>query len=123
MKKTLIIAFLALGAAQAASIILPKIRPAKEEFPQMVELPEVVISGITLGTRGYTTEVSVNVVIEPCPRNNPLAKVDDAFAYNTNAEGAVVYVTHCRKCNTGVYSEHQGETVRTCTFCKEPEGN
>jgi hypothetical protein len=125
MKKLLIIILLAVGAVQAASIIVPKLKPAKEEFMTEVEvkreiLPEVIINGTSSG-KGYSTNFTVELA-QFCPKADPNYKTAaERFDYQTNDDGTTVFVKHCHKCNVGIYSLHNGETIKTCTYCGDKE--
>lgn len=122
MKKLLIVILLAVGAVQAASIIVPKLKPAKDEYPVNKELlPEVIINGTSTGIRGYSTSFTVEFV-KTCPRENPNYNPEsNNFTYQSNAEGSIVHVKHCYRCNTGVYSEHVGDSFKSCTYCGDKE--
>jgi hypothetical protein len=126
MKKTLIILLLAFGAVQAATIIVPKLKPAKDEHLTQVEvkteiLPEVIVNGTSTGIRGYSAKFTVEIG-EFCPRDNPTYKVEQEQSnFQENSEGQTVFVKHCKKCNTGAYLEHSGENGRSCTFCGDKE--
>jgi len=128
MKKLLIIILLAVGAVQAASVIVPKLRPAKEEFITQVEVkreafPEVIVNGSSSGTGRYSTKFTVDIN-QFCPRDNPNYKEEqERFNFQDNAEGAVVFVKHCSRCNIGVYSQHDEESFRRCTYCGDKESN
>lgn len=127
MKKTFIITILvagiSFGATLLASVFIPKLKPAKQE------LPEVIINGEPTGVRGYVANFSVELA-KYCPRENPNYKAEQEH-YNLaagNAEGSTVFVKHCSRCNIGVYSEHHdeeetvnGQPVKRCTYCGDKE--
>ena len=119
MKKILIIILLSLGAVQATSIFIPKLKPAKEEI-EVRYLPEVIVNGTSTGKRGYSTSFTVELG-EYCPRNNPNYKEEQENYEINNAEGAMVYAKHCIKCRSGVYFKHEDESVRRCSYCEAKE--
>lgn len=129
MKKTFIIAIIilgiSLGATLLASVLVPKLKPAKQE------MPEVIVNGVPTGVRGYVANFSIEIN-KSCPRDIPNYK-EEQTRYDLigeNSEGNIVVVKHCSRCNIGIYSEHDdkeeianGLPVKRCTYCgdKEPQ--
>lgn len=122
MKKTVIVTSLiigiSLGATLLASVLSPKVKPSKQE------LPEVLVEGVPTKVKGYSTNFTVEIG-KFCPREYPDQPV---YEKETVAEGVTIFVKHCEKCNTGVYSELKDETefingkpVKRCTFCNATE--
>jgi hypothetical protein len=116
MKKTLFIILLALGAAQATSVFSSK--PVKVE-----QLPEVIVNGTSSVTKGYVGPIDVN---KYCPKANPVFKLEnEEFAfqgvYQADEHGNIKFEKHCGKCSMGVYSFHNEESFKRCTYCGEKE--
>lgn len=108
MKKTLIIIFLIAGIAQATNVIIPHLRPSKQELPEIIIPTSSEIGKYKM----YATTVSFDIA--SCPRDNKIPSQDTREG---NAEDSVVYATHCKTCNLGVFSKQEEESTRRCSFC------
>lgn len=91
----------------------------------------VVNAQLAVDTKPYFTKTNpefpkVIIPVNPteldekgCPRNG-LYKAEVSFEFYNPTEGEVKPTfDHCAKCRIGVYSEHDGETGLTCTYCKD----
>ena len=127
MKKTfiivIIIAGVSLGATLLASVIVPKLKPPKQE------MPEVIVNGEPTGVRGYVANFSVEIA-KSCPRDLPNLKEEQTSSYlvEGSSEVNVVVMKHCSRCNIGIYSEHHDEEeivngmpVKRCSYCGAKE--
>jgi hypothetical protein len=120
MKKAILIFTIAtaLGAAVFGSVFIPKkLKPAKQEFPTVI-IPAQNESPHVVPTTQYLNEYT-----KFCPRENlDYKNASERYDYQTsNAEDSVVFVRHCRRCNIGVYSEHQNEIGKKCTYCGDKD--
>jgi hypothetical protein len=84
------------------------------------ELPEVLVSANN-PKKTYSYNISFEINPPPCTRNIPF-NTDSSVKYDGNTEGDTMELTHCKSCSMGVYSFHDGEKVRTCSWCKAEEG-
>lgn len=115
----IVIAGISLGATVLASVIVPKLRPPKQE------MPEVIVNGEQTGVRGYVANFSVEIS-KSCPRDLSNFKEEQTSSdlIGENSEGNVVVMKHCSRCSIGIYSEHHDEEeivngmlVKRCSYC------
>jgi hypothetical protein len=113
MKTILLISLAALGAITITQSLngpqLP-LKPAKDE------LPTSIVKSRKLGEQTFNPTLA-------CTRNLPAgmpAGVYSSYEY-IDENGETQITKHCIKCNTGVYSSHPGEAVKSCSFCGEKE--
>lgn len=120
MKRTLLFLVIAtgLGAAVFGNVqIHKKLKPAKQELPDVI-IPSQKESPYILPPTQYFAEYA-----KACPKENlDYKNANERYDYQIgNAEDAVVFVRHCHRCNIGVYSEHQNETTKRCTYCGDKD--
>jgi len=114
MKKRIIIGTI-VGSVLAFTF-LPTSGKTEKNKPQ---LPEVIIDGTFTGVRGYVASFTVEDNQYPamkCPEGTLMNVIKNEFDFDLNS-----FTKHCPKCHSGVFSQRDGETIRRCTYCGEPE--
>lgn len=79
---------------------------------EVQQLPEVLVPTTYKNNLAYENPTA-------CPRN--ITPTPPAEYQYGDAEQAVEFQKHCKKCSIGVYSMHEGKTVRHCTWCNDLE--
>lgn len=67
------------------------------------------------------SSISTSTVSAQCPAAYDVKASEDPgeFGKEYVSEGAK-YI-HCKKCDIGVFMLHENETVKTCTYCGQPQ--
>jgi hypothetical protein len=119
MKRTILFLTIAtgFGAVVFANVQIPKkLKPAKQEFPNVIIPAQKDAPYVSPPTR------NINEYAKFCPRDLDYKNASERYDYQTsNAESSVVFVKHCNRCNIGVYSEHQNEVGKKCTYCGDKD--
>lgn len=127
MKRYIITGIASIGfvAVIAANTNNVQIKP-KQELP----LPEVILD--SKENKEYKHDVTspkgscrccpfrtVEFNIPACTRDMPNGSSAIPVGYAEDSIDSTV--VHCKRCGIGVYSEHEGEEGRSCTYCKTKE--
>jgi len=114
MKTTILLIITALGAvAITQSFNGPKLplKPAKDE------LPEVIIKSRKSQAQDFNPTLACTRGLPP---GTTMSNYGTSYEY-TDEHGETQVTRHCNKCNAGVYAQHEGQDVKTCSFCGEKE--
>jgi hypothetical protein len=84
---------------------------------QKQELPEVILD--PKGKKEYKYDVTFEFNIPVCTRDTPNGS--SVIPVNYAEDSIDRTAVHCKRCSIGVYSEHEGEEGRSCTYCKSKE--
>jgi hypothetical protein len=114
MKRYIITGIASIGfvAVIAANTNNVQIKP-KQELP----LPEVILD--SQGNKEYKYNVTFEFNIPVCTRDIPNGS--SAIPVNYAEDSIDRSAVHCKRCSIGVYSEHEGEEGKSCTYCKTKE--
>ena len=114
MKRYIITGIVSIGfvAVIAANTHNVQIKP-KQELP----LPEVILD--SKENKEYKHDRTVEFNIPACTRDMPNGSSAIPVGYAEDSIDSTV--VHCKRCSIGVYSEHEGEEGRSCTYCKTTE--
>lgn len=114
MKKYIIAGLASIGFA---AVIAANTNNVQIKQKQELPLPEVILD--PKGNKQYKYDVTFEFNIPVCTRDIPNGSSTIPVNY---AEDSIDRIAvHCKQCSIGVYSEHEGEEGRSCTYCKSKE--
>lgn len=113
MKRYIITSILAIGVLAALVASNSNAQKPRTE-------PEVIVNQKG-GKKEYHYNMSFEFNLPACTRDKELIESLQAVQPSGEEYTGDKIFTHCKECNIGVYSMHEGETERKCTYCKAKE--